>query len=264
MRKISKTLREFAIENGLEHLIDELVSGENITPDSIGPSSTHNVTWICKFGHTEYESPANRTRRGYCSVCGKKRNGSLAQNHPELVMLWGTGNKMKSEQVPPTYTPLVEWCCSKGHTYKRTIKTQLELGNCPICHQQEKSLFAVCPELEQQWDEEKNVGIDRKTVAPFSSQKYYWKCKHGHSYMAAPEKLMRKAIRCPQCNSLGFHRPDTIDEWHPTKNGDKTPFDYSVNSQKNAWFICSQCHSEYESRIAYRAKRQTPKCPNCK
>lgn len=82
--------------------------------------------------------------------------------------------------------------------------------------------------------------------------------------MAAPEKLMRKAARCPICNSFGFNRPDIIDEWHPTKNGDKTPFDFSVNSQKNAWFICAKCHNEYESRIAYRAKRISPNCPICK
>ena len=72
--------------------------------------------------------------------------------------------------------------------------------------------------------------------------------------MAAPEKLMRKAARCPIYNSFGFNRPDIIDEWHPTKNGAKTPFDFSVNSQKNAWFICAKCHNEYESRVAYRAK----------
>ena len=264
MKKIEQTLRNFAVANDLEHLIDELIVTNKITPDTIGPYSTGKVDWICKFGHKEHESPFNRTRRGYCSICGRNRNGSLAQNYPDLVKLWSPENHKQPEQVPPTYTPLVEWKCSKGHTWKRTIKIQLEQDNCPICHQQEKSLFSICPELEKHWDEEKNGNIDRKTVAPFSSHKYYWKCEHGHSYMAAPEKLMRKAARCPICNSFGFNRPDIIDEWHPTKNGDKTPFDFSVNSQKSAWFICAKCHNEYESRIAYRAKRISPNCPICK
>ena len=64
MKKIEQTLRNFAVANGLEHLIDELIITDKITPDTIGPHSTGKVDWICKFGHKEHESPFNRSR--YC------------------------------------------------------------------------------------------------------------------------------------------------------------------------------------------------------
>jgi len=102
------------------------------------------------------------------------------------------------------------------------------------------------------------------TINAYSNKKYFWKCSEGHSYVAAPEKLMRRNRRCPICTSFGFNQPDAAKEWHPTKNGDLTPYDLPEKSQKEAWFICSKCSSEYSTRIAYRASRKTDNCPYCK
>lgn len=62
-------------------------------------------------------------------------------------------------------------------------------------------------------------------------------------------------------NSLANRRPDLIKEWHPTKNGDLTPYDVAFSNHKKAWWICSKKH-EWQASIANRA-RLNRNCPYC-
>lgn len=264
MAEFTGTLREYAEKKHCTELLTEYVPANGITDDTNYFDITKPVDWLCSYGHKEHISARMRFYRGGCFACGKERHGSFAQNYPELIAMWSKENPLSPYEVSPTYTTPVSWVCEFGHKWKRSVPLQIKLKSCPICEQKNKSIFASLPEMRNQWDYEKNNGIDPETVSPYSSVKYYWCCKNGHTYLAAPEKLMRKKIRCPICNSFGFHRPDIIKEWHPTKNGSKTPFDFSVSSQKTAWFICKECRSEYSSRIAYRAIRKSPFCPNCR
>lgn len=264
MRPPKNNFAEYAIANNMRYLIDEYSKDNPIPPDEIGYNSSLKVKWVCEYGHIMYESPYNRIRRGYCPICGKLRKGSFAQNFPELAKMWSNNNKLRAEEIPPTYTGLVLWKCKHGHEWARRISLQIKLQTCPYCEQEEKNFFEHHPEMLDCWDEELNGNIETKTVMPYSNKKYHWICENGHKYQAAPEYLMRKKSRCPICNSAGFNRPDIVDEWHPTKNGNKLPFDYSKKSQHNAWFICSNCGQEYMSRIAARVSRKTNKCPNCR
>lgn len=264
MRNPAKSLEEYAIENGLEFLLEEY-SGDNPLPaDQIGHLSTTPVKWTCLYGHEKIEPPFKRVRRAYCSVCGKNRHGSFAQNHPKLLKYWSKRNDVDPYKIPPTYSKPIIWECEQGHTWTRKISLQIKSYSCPYCKGEEHCFFAAYPEMLEQWDKLRNGDIAPSEVMAFSNQKYYWLCPNGHSYQAAPEKLMRRKVRCPICSSLGFIRPDIIEEWHPTKNGNKTPYDYSANSQHVAWFICSICGKEYTSRIANRATRKKSCCPNCR
>ena len=55
-------------------------------------------------------------------------------------------------------------------------------------------------------------------------------------------------------------RPDLIEEWHPTKNGDLYPEDIAAYSNKKAWWVCCKGH-EWEAVIATRTKGRY--CPYC-
>lgn len=264
MRNFETSLEQFCEENNLQYLLEEYASDNELSPSQIGAHSKTPVKWICAFGHEETESPFNRLRRGFCSVCGKKRNGSFAQLYPDLLEYWSKKNIVSPERIPPTYSKLVQWKCKHGHTWERRIALQAKLRNCPHCSIKESGFFANRPEMLEEWDYDRNEEIDPHTVSAFSHQKYYWICKNGHSYTESPRQLMRRSARCPVCTSLGFVRPDLISEWHPTKNGSKTPYDYSANSQTVAWFVCQACGQEYSARIALRAKRESRQCPNCR
>ena len=139
----------------------------------------------------------------------------------------------------------------------------------------EKKYVSDNAQLMTEWDLEKNstLGFSPDLISLGSGRSVWWLCPKGHSYQMTVNKKATRNFGCPICsgykivagiNDFATYYPDLAKEWHPTKNGDKTPFDFSVNSQKNAWFICAKCHNEYESRIAYRAKRISPNCPICK
>ena len=264
MRPIKNNLYNYAVENNLAHLLKEFSDKNEFTPMEIGFDSTQEVTWCCSFGHEIIESPHQRVRRGYCPVCGKARNGSFAQNFPELLPFWSSKNKMDPYLIPPTFTGLITWQCEHGHEWTRRISLQVKLKNCPHCEQENNNFFEKRPELLEEWDYEANSDTDPKTVSVYSNKTFSWICKNGHKYEASPAALMRRSISCPTCASAGFQNPDLIAEWHPEKNGNTTPYDFSANSQKQAWFICSSCGSEYMARIAARVKRKNNKCPNCR
>lgn len=264
MRSFQMSLAEYAIQNHMEFLLEEYAADNPYSPDSIGYNSTIKVKWICEYDHEEIESPHKRVRRGYCSACGKGRHGSFVQNYPDLLPLWSNNNKLDPNAIPPNYTGFILWKCERGHEWSRRISQQLRSGSCPLCEQKKNALFEFMPELIDEWDAELNSGIDPQTIHAYSNIKHHWFCKNGHRYTASPAELMRRSYRCPVCSSFGYNYPELISEWHPAKNGDKTPYDFLVSSQVTAWFICPCCGNEYPSRIAARAKRKSSRCPNCR
>lgn len=61
-------------------------------------------------------------------------------------------------------------------------------------------------------------------------------------------------------NCLETKNPELAKEWHPTKNGDLTPCDVTVNSNKKVWWKCSKGH-EWEDKISSRNRYLI--CPYC-
>jgi predicted nucleic acid-binding Zn-ribbon protein len=54
--------------------------------------------------------------------------------------------------------------------------------------------------------------------------------------------------------------PDVAREWHPTRNGDLTPFDVKGGSNKRVWWRCEQGH---EWDVAPVDRRRGERCPQC-
>ena len=56
--------------------------------------------------------------------------------------------------------------------------------------------------------------------------------------------------------------PHLVKEWHPSKNGDLTPDDFTHATKRKVWWLCSEGHSfETEARNRTRRKSGCPKCP---
>lgn len=60
--------------------------------------------------------------------------------------------------------------------------------------------------------------------------------------------------------SLAVSHPFLIKEWHPTKNGELTPYDAASKSGKKVWWLCQRDH-EWIARIADRTSGKG--CPTC-
>lgn len=178
------------------------------------------------------------------------KNGSL---RPEEVKL-GSGKK-------------VWWICSKGHVWQTRIVDRKKHA-CPYCSGRflcrENSLHFLKPEIAKEWHPTNNGKLTSRDVSLYSHKKAWWACKNGHSWEAV---IYSRASGkgCPYCSgkvvsnerSLAVKNPRLAREWHPTKNGDLTPYKVTAFSNKEAWWKCADKHV-WKSRIANRKK-----CPVC-
>ena len=54
--------------------------------------------------------------------------------------------------------------------------------------------------------------------------------------------------------------PELVKEWHPTKNGDLTPYDVMKGTSKNVWWQCKKGH-EWQDSPNHRTRGRG--CPYC-
>lgn len=123
----------------------------------------------------------------------------------------------------------------------------------------------INPELCKEWDFEKNIGIYPNDFSYSSTKTIWWKCNVcGKSWQAQIRHRNRGFYNCSYCCSLGSLNPELASEWHPTKNGNLTPFDVKRSDKCQVWWKCSKCGNEWESRVndrrtfgskGYRCKR---------
>ncbi|GEM_PF-2031133 len=78
---------------------------------------------------------------------------------------------------------------------------------------------------------------------------------------------------CPYCSSkkvglsncLATKSPCLASQWHPTRNGELTPYDVFPNDNKKYWWLCQDCGHEWyvspNSRFSH--KNEERGCPNC-
>lgn len=63
-------------------------------------------------------------------------------------------------------------------------------------------------------------------------------------------------------NCLATCNPKLAEEWHPTKNGNLTPYDVAKNANKKVWWLCLECGHEWKSLIGNRSCLNRG-CPEC-
>ena len=62
-------------------------------------------------------------------------------------------------------------------------------------------------------------------------------------------------------NSLAYKFSELVEEWHPMKNGELTPYDVLPGSGKKVWWLCKNGH-EWETTISNRTGNKSG-CPFC-
>lgn len=115
------------------------------------------------------------------------------------------------------------------------------------------------PELINEWHPTKNGNLTPWDVPMGSGIKVWWKCKNNHEWKVSINNR-HNGNKCPYCsnkkacndNCLATINPKLAKEWHPTKNGNLTPFDILPNSRKKIWWKCKNGH-EWQSTADSRS-----------
>ena len=182
---------------------------------------------------------------------------SLAETHPEVAEQWHP--KLNGDLTPNDFTggshKKVWWKCPKGddHEWKTSLSNRTRLGrNCTICSNQKivnsNCLATTNPELASEWHPTLNEMLTPRDVVSGTSKKVWWKCDKGDDHEWEASINSRTDSSCPICsgrkvinsNSLAKTHPLLAKQWHPTRNGNLTPFDFKSGSHKKVWWKCDK------------------------
>lgn len=124
------------------------------------------------------------------------------------------------------------------------------------------------------WHPTMNDGLDPHTVKAGSNNDHWWKCPYGpdHEWEATAHNRIMLGHGCPYCaskitarsESLALTHPDIAAEWHPTRNGDRTPYDLTFGSHAAVWWVCARGFKTHDYQTTVRSRTNTKSgCPTC-
>lgn len=256
-------------------------------PQTITYGSAIKVWWKCLQGHEWEASPNHRSRGRGCPECAKiqrfitkrrnivARRGSLSSNNPNLALQW---HPTKNAPLTPNDISVnsderVWWLCEKGHEWDAPINSRNSGVGCPVCSGHKivvgvNDLATVRPDLALQWHPTKNGELKPSAVTVGNDKKVWWLCDKGHEWQSQINNRT-SGCGCPFCsgkkvlvgyNDISTIMPILVSEWHPTKNGNLVPQNFTAGSNKKVWWQCQRGH-EWQAAISHRSKgRRCPKC----
>lgn len=283
-KKQSETLEIKPIPKGkslgekFPHLINEWSNNNEKSPLDYYAHSEFEALWRCSKGHewkaSIYKRTNNNTGCPFCSGRFATKENCLAITHPHLIKEWHpTKNKdLTPYDVKYGSNKTVWWIGECGHEWDCPISDRtLQNSGCPYCIGkricEDNCLAHINPELAKQWHPSKNGDLTPRDVFPNSRKKAWWVCEKGHEWDSSINNRTQ-GNGCPYCagqkvcldNCLVTANPKLASEWHPTKNGNLTPYDVTKSSNKKVWWICNKNH-EFKNSINDRNKGGN--CPYC-
>ena len=256
-------------------------------PNEITIGSGKEIQWKCIKGHVWTKPPAQRFRNGKISQCPTcKRGPPISQTHPVALLDW---NDSENDPNIMTYGSgkLVKWKCHTcEHEWKSSPNNRLkhgQIGGCPVCVRGDlhsnrlNSLATLRPDIASEWNVEKNGALSPKDVTSGSDLSVWWKCKNcDNEWKTNVYNRTGNGNGCPTCsigrlhsdgrNSLANVDADLASQWHPTKNGDLTANDVTLNHPKYVWWYCdkSTCEHPHEWEMSPNARHNSKTgCPYC-
>ncbi len=280
--------RYISIENSFvvkhPHLLDEWDFDKNkgINPFEISCGSNRKIWWNCIKGH-EWQAPINSRVRGHgCKFCAyESRRGvkiaaneqSIAVNYPELMNEWHPSNNtgLDPHTISCGSKQKVWWKCTIGHEWQAEIRSRVRGNGCPYCANRiickSNSILTTHPEIMNEWNWEKNTGIDAGTLSYGTQKRVWWKCEKGHEWQAC---VCSRALGqgCPFCsnkkvtieNSIVRTHPEFLEEWNVEKNNEIKPENITFGSRKKVWWKCKKGH-EWQASLSGRSRGEG--CPFC-
>jgi len=261
----------------------------DLTPDTVSYGSAKKIWWKCPVAEDhEWEmSPNARTRAGEnrnCPCCsGHKvvKSNALATTHPALAKEWHPtkNGSLTPNDVVAGSNKRCWWKCPVADDHEWVVspnKRALSGHQCPYCCGQmvclSNCLATTHPRLAEQWHPNKNGQLTPFSIVSGTNKKVWWKCPvaEDHEWIATVHSRA-SGRNCPCCggvkvvnsNCLAITHPHLARQWHPTKNGDVTPFDVVAGGKGSYWWRCLLVEDhEWSAPLHHRKKGRG--CPCCR
>lgn len=297
MVKIREKFKLYKVENSLANTNPDLIKEWNsmrngrLRPDMFFSGTHQKVWWKCSQGH-EWQAAINSRVAGVgCPYCAGQRviegETDLQTLFPEIAEEWnyeknkhlkdGFGKDISTPFAISAGSPIkVWWKGSCGHEWKESVyKRSKRNFGCPYCSNQRlltgyNDLGTVYPDIATEWNYEKNGDLKPCDFIAGSNKTVWWKCSNGHEWKTSISNRTGKArTNCPYCSGLlaikgetdlATTSPELASEWNYERNGDLTPNDVKLMSNRKVWWKGS-CGHEWEAGIEHRANGNA--CPYC-
>jgi hypothetical protein len=260
----------------------------DLKPTQISIGSEKMIWWKCPVAddHEWQVSPHGRGRG--CPYCAGQRvalSNCLATTHPDLVKQWHPikNGKLTPNDVTKGSKAKIWWKCpiADDHEWEASInsmtRTEYKGSGCPCCHGlkvvKSNCLSTTHPDIAKQWHPTKNGNLTPDNFVRASSTKVWWKCPivDDHEWEMTVANRTLQSQNCPFCankrvaksNCLAFVYPELAKQWHPTKNGDLTPYNVVFGTAKKIWWKCPIADDhEWKTSPNSRISMNTG-CPYC-
>lgn len=163
-----------------------------VQPQKISSGYAKSVWWVCENNHSWRTSIANRKKQNECPFCNGRKilpgYNDLHTKRPELILEWDyERNTIAPESLGVGSPKKVWWRCTNGHSWDAAVSSRVKGVGCPICSNQRvlvgyNDFPTTYPQLLQEWDYSKNVGINPYDYTAGSERYAWWKCSKGHSW----------------------------------------------------------------------------------
>jgi len=259
----------------------------SLTASDVSFGSDKKVWWKCPKGndHEWLASVGHRMRGRGCAICSGKKvvySTSLAKTHPDLVnKKWhpAKNGELSPLQISSGSNKRVWWKCPKGddHEWEKSVSEVVKGKDYPICSGHKialsNSLATTHPKIAKEWHPFLNNEMTPYDITKGRTAKVWWKCSEGddHVWQTSPNnRTSNNKGNCPICEgkivvestSLATVNPEIAKEWHPTKNGELTPFDVTVKSSKKVWWKCPKGDDHvWKTSVNHRSNGTI--CPFC-
>ena len=206
-----------------------------------------------------------------------KPGESLADLFPEVAAEW---HPTKNEGLAPSDVAQfswrkVWWLSPCGHEFDMAVADRSRGRKCPYCRglrvlAGDNDLATLHSGIAAEWHPTKNEGLMPSQVTRSSNKKVWWLCAEGHEFQQIIQSRTDQKHGCPFCagqkalrgqNDLATTNPTLAAQWHPTRNGDLTPFDVLQFTNKRVWWL-GPCGHEFDLKISDRSS-QNQNCPFC-
>ena len=258
-----------------------------LNPNNLTFGSNKKAWWKCNKNHDWFVAIHRKVSRNSCPFCSNRRilsgYNDLATLFPHLLEEWDYN---KNKGINPNSLSInsvikVNWKCKFcGNEWITSIRDRTKGTNCPKCASiergQKKHAFHINhngilddEELLKEWDYNKNKKPPHE-YTKYSNESVWWKCsKCGYEWKS---KIGNRTILkrgCPCCanlkivagiNDLATTNPELLNEWHPSKNTDISPYEVPAGSVRKVWWLCPNGH-EYQASLLHR--KHGTKCPIC-
>ena len=266
--------------NDLETLYPELAEewdyekNGDLKPNAVSCGTNKKVWWLCKdYQHSWQAIVNNRTKHNQgCPYCAGKRVlvgfNDLSTTNPDVAAEWDCDKNgdLKPTDVTRGCNKNVWWSCQNHHSWQAYINNRTKGYGCPYCSGERavkgvNDLATVYPNLLEEWDFNKNTGIDIYSLLPGSNKKVWWKCsKCGYEWNSViSSRTSKQECGCPLCanmvvvtgiNDLATTNPELLEEWDYNKNKNLDPKCVVAGSPKKAWWICKKCGRSWQTEIS--------------